>query len=124
MNPEPLKDKETCLNCLNTPCNCGMNNSAFIKGDVKSAVDWLKGRNDKQRKWLSDLKLKSKGELIQYIIETLVSFDKDINGAFEDVTKNDKIRCPKCSKYLLRISDKNAIDEHLICEHCDYESEG
>ena len=31
MKPEPLKDKATCLNCLNTPCKCGLNNSAFTK---------------------------------------------------------------------------------------------
>ena len=44
INPQPLKDKVTCFNCLNTPCNCGLNNSAFIKGDVKNTVEWLHNR--------------------------------------------------------------------------------
>lgn len=74
MKPEPLKDKVTCLNCLNTPCNCGTNNSAFIKGDIKSAVEWLKAELESDYFRQFDFKAKKK------VYEL-------INKAFEDVIK-------------------------------------
>ena len=68
MKPEPLKDKETCLNCLNTPCNCGLNNSAFIKWNVASAVEWLNKRT--------------------YVVDDVLIVDWDnVKEAFQDVIK-------------------------------------
>ena len=67
---EPLKDKETCLNCLNSPCKCGMNNRAFTYPVIESAVEWLKENMKKD-------------ELKHFTWRVEQLIDK----AFEDVTK-------------------------------------
>ncbi len=78
MKPEPLKDK-------GYDCLCKIKDRVYSIEDILSAVEWLKERNNKQRRVLMDCKRLFKG--VNKIIELLDVFDKDIDKAFEDAIR-------------------------------------